>query len=167
MGLFLLRRSSSMCSLEAEVSRTTENAFLPWISLGSLCNAESNSKSGGQSCGAGERQMLLWPNMIQFLPASCYWPSQAASSSVFLPPKTSSVMWGTWVSSTDNTELQPALGIEEGWVGKPPAGRLGWTRVCICQKPMASFICWQSSCSWERKEGWLFWKAVALPGDMC
>lgn len=45
MGLFPLRRSSSMCSPEAEVSQTTENTFLHPVSPGSLCNSKSGSKS--------------------------------------------------------------------------------------------------------------------------
>ena len=56
MGLFPLRRSSSMCSLESEVSQTTENTFLHPVSPGSLCNSESGSKSRRHCCWAQGRE---------------------------------------------------------------------------------------------------------------
>lgn len=56
-----------MCSLEAEVSWTTENAILLPSSPGSLCNTGSQAPSQKGK----EKQALLWPNVIHFLHCCC------------------------------------------------------------------------------------------------
>lgn len=123
MGLFLLRRSSPMSSLEAEVSQTTGKAILSLIAPGHLCNPESLAPSR-RARAVGQEGHQGQSSPIRFLPTSCQSLTLSGSHRQHcLAPKTSSVIWGNEVSSADSAKLQLASGIADSWVGKPPARR--------------------------------------------
>lgn len=106
-GLFLLRRSSPMSSLEAEVSQTTGKAIRllisPYATLRVRLQVRRAKLSGGRETKAPLAQL------IQVLHSSHHWPSQAALSC----PQDFQYHGENWVSSADGDTLQPALGIAE------------------------------------------------------
>ena len=154
MGLFPLRRSSSMCGLKSEVSQTTENAFLPPVSPGSLCNSESGSKSGRHYFWARGRETSIPLTPCDSIPLGLllFILSGSCRQHVLATKDLQCHVGRLECHPLTTLNYSPALGIEFARGGKCPLpDRPRWTHVCIHQKPHGSSSWRLSSHSWETR----------------